>query len=58
MRAVGYRRALPLTTRALVITTTSPDSTSTLDGGIVLALRDVFSEQGIARLLVDDGGTG
>ncbi|MFF7467751.1 ROK family protein [Streptomyces sp. NPDC008092] len=57
VRAVVYRRALPLTTRALIITTTLPDGTSTLHGGVVLALRNVFSEQGIARLLVENGGT-
>ncbi|MEU6143545.1 ROK family transcriptional regulator [Streptomyces sp. NPDC047081] len=55
VRAVVYRRALPLTTRALIITTTLPDGTAALHGGIVLALRDVFSAQGVARLLVDDG---
>ncbi|MFD3588246.1 ROK family protein [Streptomyces sp. NPDC058683] len=54
VRAVVYQRALPLTTRKLTITTTRPDGTSAIHGGIALALRDVFSEQGIARLLVDD----
>ncbi|WP_406440000.1 ROK family transcriptional regulator [Streptomyces sp. NBC_01613] len=54
VRAVVYQRALPLTTRKLTITTTRPDGTSAIRGGIALALRGVFSEQGIARLLVDD----
>ncbi|MEV7872239.1 ROK family protein [Streptomyces sp. NPDC088124] len=56
IRATVYQRALPLTTRALTITTTHPDGDSAIRGGIALALRDVFSEQGIARLLVTDGG--
>ncbi|MGW1780855.1 hypothetical protein ACWCQQ_17165 [Streptomyces sp. NPDC002143] len=54
VRAVVYQRALPLTTRKLTITTARPDGASAIHGGIALALRDVFSEQGIARMLVDD----
>ncbi|MEU3615550.1 hypothetical protein ABZ725_24935 [Streptomyces sp. NPDC006872] len=36
------------------ITTARPDGASAIHGGIALALRDVFSEQGIARMPVDD----
>ncbi|MER5429977.1 ROK family protein [Streptomyces sp. NPDC002588] len=54
VRAVVYQRALPLTTRKLTITTARSDGTSAIHGGIALALRDVFSEQGIARMLVED----
>lgn len=56
VRAVVYQRALPLATRKLTITTTQPGENSAIHGGVALALRDVFSERGIARMLVDDGG--
>ncbi|MEV1064865.1 hypothetical protein [Streptomyces sp. NPDC050263] len=54
MRAVVYERALPLTTRKPPVTTARPDGACAIHGGIALALRDVFSGQGIARMLVDD----
>ncbi|MGW3645390.1 ROK family protein [Streptomyces sp. NPDC000878] len=49
-------RALPLATRKLTITTTQPGENSAIHGSVALALRDVFNEQGIARMLVDDAG--
>ncbi|WP_280888618.1 ROK family transcriptional regulator [Streptomyces sp. LBL] len=56
VRAVVYQRALPLATRKLTITTTQLGENSSIHGGVALALRDVFSERGIARMLVDDAG--
>jgi len=49
-------RALPLATRKLTITTTQPGENSAIHSGVALALRDVYSEQGIARMLVDAAG--
>lgn len=57
VRAVVYQRALPLATRKLTITTTQLGENSAIHGGIALARRDVFSEQGIARMLADPTGT-
>ncbi|MFC4503668.1 MULTISPECIES: ROK family transcriptional regulator [Streptomyces] len=56
VRAVVYQRALPLATRKLTITSTQLGASAGIHGGIALALRDVFSPQGIARMLVDDAG--
>ncbi|GAA2061855.1 ROK family protein [Streptomyces albiaxialis] len=53
VRAVVYQRALPLATRRLTITTTEPGSDPGLAGGVALAARDVFSPEGIARLLAE-----
>ncbi|AQW55522.1 MULTISPECIES: ROK family protein [Streptomyces] len=53
VRAVVYQRALPLATRKLTITTTQLGAASALHGAVALATGDVFSERGIARLLVD-----
>ncbi|MGY0055304.1 ROK family protein [Streptomyces sp. LZ34] len=53
VRAVVYQRALPLATRKLTITTTQLGPDSALHGAVALATRDIFSERGIARLLVD-----
>ncbi|MEU5030589.1 ROK family protein [Streptomyces milbemycinicus] len=53
VRAVVYRRALPLATRKLTITTAQLGADSALHGAVALAARDIFSERGIARLLVD-----
>ncbi|MDW6064462.1 ROK family protein [Streptomyces sp. FXJ1.4098] len=53
VRAVVYQRALPLATRKLTITTAQLGAASALHGAVALATRDVFSERGIARLLVD-----
>ncbi|MEU8874291.1 ROK family protein [Streptomyces javensis] len=53
VRAVVYQRALPLATRNLTITTTRLGAASAVHGAVALATGDVFSERGIARLLVD-----
>lgn len=58
MREVVYQRALPLATRKLTITTTQLGAASALHGAVALATGDVFSERGIARLLVEDHGLG
>ena len=52
VRAAVYQRALPLATRKLTITTAQLGSGSGIHGGIALATRDVFSPEGIARMLV------
>ncbi|MCX4722892.1 ROK family transcriptional regulator [Streptomyces sp. NBC_01306] len=51
VRAVVYQRALPLATRKLTITTTEPGSEPGLTGAVALAARDIFSPDGITRLL-------
>lgn len=53
VRAAVYQRALPLATRKLTITATQLKGGSGLHGGIALATQDVFSQAGIARLLVE-----
>ncbi|MGP4043872.1 ROK family protein [Streptomyces sp. 2A115] len=58
VRAVVYQRSLPLATRKLTITTTQFGENSAIHGGIALALQHIFSEQGIARMLVDEVGEG
>ncbi|GAB3000323.1 ROK family protein [Streptomyces pseudoechinosporeus] len=58
VRAVVYQRALPLATRKLTITTTQLGGDSGIHGAIALAIRDVFSAQGVARMLADDSGAG
>ncbi|NGO06689.1 ROK family protein [Streptomyces sp. HC44] len=58
VRAVVYQRALPLATRKLTITTTQLAGDSGIHGAIALATRDVFSAQGVARMLADDSGGG
>ena len=54
VRAAVYKRALPLATRKLTITTAQLGNGSGVHGGIALATRDVFSPEGIARMLVED----
>ncbi len=54
VRAAVYQRALPLATRKLTITTAQLGNGSGVHGGIALATRDVFSPEGIARMLVED----
>ncbi|MET9532814.1 hypothetical protein ABZY02_20020 [Streptomyces sp. NPDC006649] len=51
VRAVVYQRALPLAIRRLTITTTEPGSEPGLTGAVALAARDIFSPDGITRLL-------
>ncbi|MFF7652151.1 ROK family protein [Streptomyces sp. NPDC007983] len=53
VRAVVYRRAPALATSKLTITTPRLGESSGIHGGIALAIRDVFSPQGIARMMVD-----
>jgi len=51
VRAVVYRRALPLATRKLVITASQLGERAGLIGGVVLGVREVFTDEGIDELL-------
>lgn len=51
VRSVVYRQALPLATRKLVITATRLEQTAGLIGGVVLAVREVFSDKGMESLI-------
>ncbi|MFI0815422.1 ROK family protein [Streptomyces sp. NPDC021098] len=53
VRAVVYRRAVALATSKMTITTPRLGDSSGIHGAIALATRDVFSAQGVARLMVD-----
>ncbi|MFD7502314.1 ROK family protein [Streptomyces sp. NPDC059850] len=52
VRAVVYRRALALATSKITISTPRLGESAGIHGGIVLAIREVFSPQGIARMMV------
>ncbi|MET7845202.1 ROK family transcriptional regulator [Streptomyces sp. NPDC005356] len=51
VRAAVYERALPLATRQLTITTSQLGADAGVTGAVVLATREVFSSDGVARIL-------
>ncbi|MFF1400991.1 ROK family protein [Streptomyces sp. NPDC058287] len=51
VRAAVYERALPLATRKLTITTSQLGTDAGITGAVVLATRELFSSQGVARIL-------
>lgn len=51
VRGVVYGRSVPLTTRELTLTTSQLGADAEVLGGVELALREVWSPAGIARLL-------
>jgi predicted NBD/HSP70 family sugar kinase len=53
VRAVVYERALPLATRKLTITTTQLGDDAGTTGGVDLAVRTIFSDEGLTRLLAE-----
>jgi len=54
VRAVVYRRALALATSKMTITTPRLGESAGIHGGIALATREVFSPQGIARMMAGE----
>ncbi|MGP3775357.1 ROK family protein [Streptomyces sp. SDT5-1] len=55
VRAAVYERALPLATRKLTITTSQLGTDAGISGGVALATREVFSAEGVARMLAASG---
>jgi predicted NBD/HSP70 family sugar kinase len=53
IRAVVYRRALPLATRSLAIETSALAGRAGVEGGIRLALQHLLSPAGLTQLIED-----
>ena len=51
VRAAVYERALPLATRKLAITTSELGSDAGVMGAIALVTQEMFTAEGVARLL-------
>ncbi|WP_039937011.1 ROK family transcriptional regulator [Streptomyces himastatinicus] len=54
VRAVVYQRGLALATSKMTITTPRLGESAGIHGGIALATREVFSAQGVARMMVGE----